>query len=143
MNIIIIWRVDIYCYLGSSHSDKELDGTTPEKLPRTPSERKRKRKTDDGGPGGKGPRPTPDNKKINEYFPKHASNSPIRHGGSKSPSPQQGYTTPMVSKESWLAPSYVVNLFKASLINCQAPMLKGGIHYIFQSLKRYIWKKST
>ncbi|XP_067002842.1 serine/threonine-protein kinase tousled-like 2 isoform X2 [Anabrus simplex] len=85
---------------GSSHSDKEVDPNTPEKLPRTPSEqRKRKRKVEDtgggtvppvGGPvGAKGART--DNKKINEYFPKHnTGNSPIRLG-SKSPSPQQGY----------------------------------------------------
>lgn len=90
--------------LGSSHSDKEVDANTPEKVPRTASERKRKRKADDGGggvPGGpvgsKGARSVAalDNKKINEYFPKHhLGNSPIRHGGAKSPSPQQGY--PMV-----------------------------------------------
>ncbi|XP_044586308.1 serine/threonine-protein kinase tousled-like 2 isoform X2 [Cotesia glomerata] len=86
---------------GSSHSDKDVDPNTPEKLPRTTSERKRKRKADDGsgsGPGG----PTGgksgrslsslENKKINDYFPKHhLGNSPIRHGGAKSPSPQQGY----------------------------------------------------
>ncbi|GLH04349.1 Mitogen-activated protein kinase kinase kinase [Gryllus bimaculatus] len=119
---------------GSSHSDKEVD-STPEKLPRTPSEqRKRKRKIDDGGGGGtsctgsggsnagvvggvtvavggstattvgpsgaKGART--DNKKINEYFPKHAGNSPIRHGGSKSPSPQQGYPMYPPSPQSLL-----------------------------------------
>lgn len=42
---------------GSSHSDKEVESAgTPEKLPRTPSERKRKRKApdDSGGPGGGG-----------------------------------------------------------------------------------------
>ncbi|XP_008548741.1 serine/threonine-protein kinase tousled-like 2 isoform X3 [Microplitis mediator] len=85
---------------GSSHSDKDVDPNTPEKLPRTTSERKRKRKADDGssGPGGptggKGARSLSslDNKKINDYFPKHhLGNSPIRHGGAKSPSPQQGY----------------------------------------------------
>lgn len=88
--------------LGSSHSDKEVDPNTPEKVPRTPSERKRKRKADDTGGvvtvpvGAKGARTaTSDNKKINDYFVKHAGNSPIRHGGAKSPSPQQGY--PMVS----------------------------------------------
>lgn len=41
---------------GSSHSDKEIESAgTPEKLPRTPLERKRKRKapdSDSGGPGG-------------------------------------------------------------------------------------------
>lgn len=81
---------------GSSHSDKEVDPNTPEKVPRTPSQ-KRKRKADDTGVvvavsvGGKGPRTaTGENKKINEYFTKHAGNSPIRHGGAKSPSPQQG-----------------------------------------------------
>lgn len=43
---------------GSSHSDKEIESAgTPEKLPRTPLERKRKRKapdSDSGGPGGGG-----------------------------------------------------------------------------------------
>ncbi|XP_025266298.1 serine/threonine-protein kinase tousled-like 2 isoform X5 [Camponotus floridanus] len=86
---------------GSSHSDKEVDANTPEKIPRTTSERKRKRKADDGGGGvssssvtSKGARSIAalDNKKINEYFPKHhLGNSPIRHGGAKSPSPQQTY----------------------------------------------------
>lgn len=92
---------------GSSHSDKEVEsGSTPDKLPRTPSERKRKRKNiDDGGGGGggatnvllpsnpKGPRVTipslPDTKKINDYF--KTGNSPIRQintGGAKSPAPQ-------------------------------------------------------
>lgn len=81
-----------------------MDANTPEKVPRTTSERKRKRKADDGGGGvssgsvaSKGARSVAalDNKKINEYFPKHhLGNSPIRHGGAKSPSPQQGY--PMV-----------------------------------------------
>ena len=87
---------------GSSHSDKEVDPNTPEKLPRTLSERKRKRKADDGGGSGpvgaKGARAAAalDNKKINEYFPKHhVGSSPIRHGGAKSPSPQTGY--PMVN----------------------------------------------
>jgi len=84
-----------------------VDANTPEKIPRTTSERKRKRKPDDGGggvPGGsvaKGARSVAalDNKKINEYFPKHhLGNSPIRHGGAKSPSPQQGY--PMVRNMS-------------------------------------------
>lgn len=85
-----------------------MDANTPEKVPRTASERKRKRKADDGGgsaPGGsvtsKGARSVSalDNKKINEYFPKHhLANSPIRHGGAKSPSPQQGY--PMVRSKT-------------------------------------------
>ncbi|XP_059618119.1 serine/threonine-protein kinase tousled-like 2 isoform X2 [Phlebotomus argentipes] len=113
---------------GSSHSDKELEsgggggsggGTVaPDKLPRTPSERKRKRKAEcdnGGGPGGggggggnggvtsgppsvtnsKGPRmtlPLADSKKINDYFhSKHPSSSPHRqHTGAKSPSPQHG-----------------------------------------------------
>ncbi|CAG9819394.1 unnamed protein product [Phaedon cochleariae] len=104
---------------GSSHSDKEVDPNTPEKLPRTPSERKRKRKAEDSGGGppalvkgaavtaGGGATvgavgtatvryPTAD-KKINDYFNKHSGNShsPIRLGGAKSPSPQQPY--PMLS----------------------------------------------
>ncbi|XP_049823842.1 serine/threonine-protein kinase tousled-like 2 isoform X5 [Aethina tumida] len=80
---------------GSSHSDKEVDPNTPEKVPRTPSDRKRKRKPDDGGGmPGKGVRnQQPADKKINDYF-KHSGNSPIRHGGAKSPSSQQPY--PMV-----------------------------------------------
>lgn len=84
---------------GSSHSDKEVDPNTPEKVPRTPSERKRKRKAEDsGGVPGKGVRNQSSDKKINDYF-KHSANShsPIRHGGAKSPSPQQPY--PMVSSQ--------------------------------------------
>lgn len=93
---------------GSSHSDKDVDPNTPEKVPRTPSERKRKRKNDDSGGGGlagsKGARSSAvlDNKKINEYFPKHhMGSSPIRHGGAKSPSPQ---AYPMVSDQKvWIS----------------------------------------
>lgn len=83
---------------GSSHSDKELDSNTPEKIPRTPSERKRKRKTEDTGGTGKGVRTGGggDNKKVSDYLIKHSGNSPIRHGGAKSPSPQQP-PYPMVS----------------------------------------------
>lgn len=77
---------------GSSHSDKEVDPNTPEKVPRTPSERKRKRKNEDsGGLPGKGVRTSSTDKKINDYFSKHSGNSPIRHGGAKSPSPQQSF----------------------------------------------------
>lgn len=79
---------------GSSHSDKEVDPNTPEKVPRTPLERKgRKRKNEDGvGVPGKGARTVSTDKKINDYFNKqHSANSPIRHGGAKSPSPQQSY----------------------------------------------------
>lgn len=79
---------------SSSHSDK--DPETPEKqVPRTPtgSERKRKRKEDSGG--GKASRG--DGRKINEYF-KHQSNSPVRLGGAKSPSPQ-GYNTALNGHE--------------------------------------------
>ncbi|XP_076297834.1 tousled-like kinase isoform X8 [Lasioglossum baleicum] len=99
---------------GSSHSDKEVDPNTPEKVPRTPSERKRKRKADDGGGGvtggpigSKGSRSVAalENKKINEYFPKHhLGNSPIRHGGAKSPSPQQGYPMYPPSPQQLLSP---------------------------------------
>ncbi|XP_014218238.1 serine/threonine-protein kinase tousled-like 2 isoform X3 [Copidosoma floridanum] len=93
---------------GSSHSDKEVDPNTPEKVHRTPSDRKRKRKADDSGGGvlslgSKGVRSVSslENKKINEYFPKHhVGSSPIRHGGAKSPSPQQVY--PMVSEQKQL-----------------------------------------
>jgi tousled-like kinase len=89
----------VFLLIGSSHSDKEMDNNTPEKVPRS-TERKRKRKAEDGyggsGSGGasKGSR---DSKKISEFFAaKHPNNSPIRHGGAKSPSPQQAYV--MVSK---------------------------------------------
>lgn len=91
------------CSIGSSHSDKEVDPNTPEKVPRTTSERKRKRKVDDTGVvvavqvGGKGARTASGDKKINDYFVKHTGNSPIRIGGAKSPSPQQGY--PMVNNQ--------------------------------------------
>ncbi|XP_008206860.1 serine/threonine-protein kinase tousled-like 2 isoform X8 [Nasonia vitripennis] len=87
----------LYFLTGSSHSDKEVDPNTPEKVPRTPSERKRKRKADDSGGGLVGPVSSKgarsaavlDSKKINDYFPKHhMGSSPIRHGGAKSPSPQ-------------------------------------------------------
>lgn len=113
---------------GSSHSDKEIErdaipqaiiNSTPEKLPRSHSEvRKRKRKpTEDNGNGpgivrndnhairgsgemhnSKGPRisltvgtvSSASDKKINDYFhTKHQTNSP-RHPGAKSPSPQLG-----------------------------------------------------
>lgn len=78
---------------GSSHSDKELDPNTPEKGPRTPAEqRKRKRKGDDtGGTIAKGVRTNSTDKKVDYYNTKHTGNSPIRHGGAKSPSPQQPY----------------------------------------------------
>ncbi|XP_050451434.1 serine/threonine-protein kinase tousled-like 2 isoform X3 [Cataglyphis hispanica] len=99
---------------GSSHSDKEVDANTPEKVLRTTSERKRKRKADDGGGGvssssvtSKGARSIAalDNKKINEYFPKHhLGNSPIRHGGAKSPSPQQAYPMFPPSPQQLLSP---------------------------------------
>lgn len=103
MFLVVCDTSDGTCYFtGSSHSDKEVDANTPEKVPRTATERKRKRKADDGGGGvsggpvgSKGARSVAalDNKKINEYFPKHhLGNSPIRHGGAKSPSPQQGYS---------------------------------------------------
>lgn len=96
-----------FSFLLSGSSDKEQDCSTPEKLARPSSERKRKRKVaDDGGLGSGGLTPTcakggprlpVDSKKINDYFVKHPGSSPIRHGGgAKSPSPaQQGY--PMVS----------------------------------------------
>ncbi|XP_018321165.1 serine/threonine-protein kinase tousled-like 2 isoform X4 [Agrilus planipennis] len=94
---------------GSSHSDKEVDSNTPEKVPRTPSERKRKRKAEDsGGTVAKGiSRTASVDKKINDYFSsKHPSNSPIRHGGAKSPSPQQPY--PMVGLSSPQVPCNTV-----------------------------------
>lgn len=89
--------------LSTGSSDRE-EGTSPEKgQQRTPNERKRKRKntttgqggqSDEGGGGGapKISRATDNSKKINEYFNKQTvqqpSNSPLRHSGAKSPSPQ-------------------------------------------------------
>lgn len=105
-NSISFVFIQLLTFFCPGSSDKEQDSGTPEKLARTTtSERKRKRKVGEeggigsGGPqpsGGKpGPRLITDSKKINDYFVKHGS-SPIRHGGAKSPSPaQQGY--PMVS----------------------------------------------
>lgn len=105
---------------GSSHSDKEIErdilsqaiNSTPEKIQRQNSERKRKRKpVEDNGSAivrtgvssvndignirdsvhsAKGQRITISNqnsdKKINDYF--HSKQSSNRHGGAKSPSPQ-------------------------------------------------------
>lgn len=123
---------------GSSHSDKEIESAgTPDKIPRTTSERKRKRKAldDSGGGGGnivglnntivgnqhihnsKGARVVlqqPDNKKINDYF-KHTqtANSPIRQlsTGAKSPSPQHGY--PMYPP----SPQPPLNVIGSNVIN--------------------------
>ncbi|XP_068242944.1 serine/threonine-protein kinase tousled-like 2 isoform X1 [Palaemon carinicauda] len=96
---IIFERQDSNLSTGSS--DRE-ESTSPEKAQqRTPSDRKRKRKStnsnqgqsDEGG-GGAAPkmsRAAADSKKINEYFKQTAplpTNSPHRHTGAKSPSPQ-------------------------------------------------------
>lgn len=87
-------------------SNNSADGTepSPEKPvtnPRTPTERKRKRKTNTNSnaatavgqqPGTANMMPADiiseahkTNKPINEYFPKRAPSSPVRHGGTKSP----------------------------------------------------------
>lgn len=84
-----------WSFLGSS--DRE-EGPSPEKATtqRATNERKRKRKsavsshTDEGG-GTNSKVRISDTKKINEYF-KHQSNSPHRHQGAKSPSPQTHLT---------------------------------------------------
>lgn len=104
--------------MSTGSSDKEQDSGTPEKLARTTtSERKRKRKVgDEGGIGSGGPQPsggkpgprliTDSGKKINDYFVKHTGSSPIRHGGAKSPSPaQQGYPMYPPSPQAALMPS--------------------------------------
>ena len=88
---------------GSNHSGNE--DASPEKpvtTPRTPTERKRKRKNAQGTPvlnpaGGTNAGPLPPggsggdaldghktSKSISEYFPKRAPSSPVR-GGTKSP----------------------------------------------------------
>ena len=94
-------KMNSYSFSGSS--DRE-ESTSPEKAQqqRTPSDRKRKRKStsssqgaqsDEGG-GGAAPKMSraTETKKINEYFnkqsPSLATNSPHRHSGAKSPSPQ-------------------------------------------------------
>lgn len=91
--------------VGSSGS--ALGGAAPTVVG-LPSERKRKRKGDEGGGGGGGggsgnskPRTAAtsaadNSKNIREYFNKHSSSSPVRHGGAKSPSPQQT-SYPMVN----------------------------------------------
>ncbi|KAB7503492.1 Serine/threonine-protein kinase tousled-like 2 [Armadillidium nasatum] len=83
--------------LSTGSSDRE-EGPSPEKATtqRATNERKRKRKsavsshTDEGG-GTNSKVRISDTKKINEYF-KHQSNSPHRHQGAKSPSPQTHLT---------------------------------------------------
>ncbi|GAB6030544.1 hypothetical protein CHUAL_007409 [Chamberlinius hualienensis] len=88
---------------SSSYSDK--DSETPDKqVSRTPtgSDRKRKRKEDSGG--GTGGRGDGGGRKINEYF-KHQSNSPVRLGGAKSPSPQ-GYNPTLNGHEHILRCMY-------------------------------------
>lgn len=126
LEILLKPSLIILLFLGSSHSDKEVDPNTPEKLPRPASERKRKRKIADdpgttavlgsvGGPPASKARPVigAENKKINDYFSKHhIGSSPVRHGGAKSPSPQQAY--PMVSEQkvrSFLMILYYFYLF--------------------------------
>ncbi|XP_044734702.1 serine/threonine-protein kinase tousled-like 2 isoform X3 [Chrysoperla carnea] len=121
---------------GSSHSDKEVDPNTPEKIPRTPSERtKRKRKVDDGGGlppvGGKGIRTATstvagvvDTKKTVDIFTKHPGSSPIRHGGAKSPSPQQGYTAlypPSTQQVALPSPQVPVTSVPFDFFNKQNP----------------------
>ncbi|CAG2195594.1 rpiA [Mytilus edulis] len=73
--------------------DEGVSVSTPEKQPRTPTERKRKRKATSDGSESNTPktRPEANGKKINEYF---KNQSPNRTGsinpttGAKSPSPQ-------------------------------------------------------
>ncbi|XP_052094813.1 serine/threonine-protein kinase tousled-like 2 isoform X1 [Mytilus californianus] len=85
--------------------DEALSVNTPEKQPRTPTERKRKRKATSDGSESNTPktRPEANGKKINEYF---KNQSPNRSGsinpttGTKSPSPQglsYSYTAPSPS----------------------------------------------
>ena len=94
---------------GNHYGEGQGLEPSPEKpvtTPRTPTERKRKRKTNASGPtliatpggggggdrGGPGSAPLPDiseaqkssNKPISEYFPKRTPSSPVR-GGTKSP----------------------------------------------------------
>ncbi|XP_061186181.1 serine/threonine-protein kinase tousled-like 2 isoform X2 [Saccostrea echinata] len=91
--------------VGSNAGDDEAHLVlTPEKQPRTPSERKRKRKatasdsTESTTP--KSTRPEANGKKINDYFKQNQSpsrGSMNTHLGTKSPSPQgipYGYTVP-------------------------------------------------
>lgn len=134
---------------GSSHSDKDnvidrdvlsqaIINTTPEKLPRPQSERKRKRKPVEDNGGGpvrtsvssvnelgrdsvhsaKGQRLTlsnqsNDNKKINDYF--HSKHSTNRHGGgAKSPSPQHAATFQMFPPSPQPPPPHHVHSLNAS-----------------------------
>lgn len=82
----------------------QLMVNTPEKQPRTPTERKRKRKATSENTESNTPksRPEANGKKINEYFKNQSPNrgSGINHPGTKSPSPQgisYSYTAPSPS----------------------------------------------
>jgi tousled-like kinase len=133
---------------GSSHSDKDnvidrdvlsqaIINTTPEKLPRPQSERKRKRKPVEDNGGGpvrtgvasvnelgrdgvhsaKGQRITlsnqsNDNKKINDYF--HSKHSANRQVGAKSPSPQHAATFQMFPPSPQPPPPHHVHSLNAS-----------------------------
>merc|ERR550532_842173 len=117
---------------GSNHSSAgtgvEPSPEKPVTTPRTPTERKRKRKTNASGPSLQGPGggvgggvnpgtpggPLPDimagsdaqkssNKPIREYFPKRAPSSPVR-GGTKSPL-SFGSMYPQSPKTSYVASS--------------------------------------
>ncbi|XP_054285343.1 serine/threonine-protein kinase tousled-like 2 isoform X3 [Macrosteles quadrilineatus] len=127
--------------MSTGSSDKEQDCGTPEKLARPTSDRKRKRKGgDDGasalGSGGKGGPRSIDTKKINDYFVKHTGNSPIRHGGAKSPSPgQQGYPMYPPSPGATMLPSAQVPVVSqvqaqdySALMQPPQPRLPGAPH---------------
>lgn len=135
--------------MSTGSSDKEQDCSTPEKLARATSERKRKRKgTEDLGvgvglpSGGKGgPRLITDTKKINDYFVKHPNSSPIRHGGAKSPSPaQQGYPMFPPSPGATMLPSTQVPVPAvpppdyAALMQPPQPRLS-GVHLVSKQVQ--------
>ena len=89
------------------HLEEQLlvNANTPEKQPRTPTERKRKRKATNDGTESNTPksRPEANGKKINEYFKNQSPNrtSGVNpQAGTKSPSPQglsYSYTAPSPS----------------------------------------------
>ncbi|XP_076061798.1 tousled-like kinase isoform X3 [Oratosquilla oratoria] len=91
---IMYERQDSNLSTGSSDREEASSPDKSQQQQRTPSDRKRKRKggagthTDEGGGGGNKLSRVTENKKINDYFKHHQSNSPHRHSGAKSPSPQ-------------------------------------------------------
>ncbi|XP_046425188.1 serine/threonine-protein kinase tousled-like 2 isoform X1 [Neodiprion pinetum] len=90
---------------GSSHSDKEVDPNTPEKVPRTPSERKRKRKYPPSPQQLLSPQVTTPNSSVAEFS---SLMQPPRPHPQPPPPPPPASTQPassMVSKQVQVRPT--------------------------------------